>query len=329
MKLILTLGLLFISFCVVAAQNDQIAELTPQPYATNITRIGKLAFKHTVNLTFKSTGYVSKLKVDAGEVFKRGQVLASIETTELVEDKNSKFAQLIQAKRDVKRLTELLKRELSAQQALDDAKTRVEMARAAYQVAYYNLQKAQIIAPFDGIVLTRTAQVSELLGARQAVLTVAALQDNWIVRVALTEAELGQLELQQPVVVNTSHLGQLNGIVSKIPAFANTGNGLFTIEVTLVNFVYQPGVIAGQMATVEISASSEQQVYQVPSSALIGMNPFGKAIVLVQNEQRMFAQATFDVVHLDEQYVYLAAKDNLSSIRLVLQGWQQLLAKGQ
>jgi len=115
-------------------QNYELSTISVEPYTNKIQRTGKLAFKRTLNLSFKSTGYLTALSVDEGDYFTKGQILARLDISELIEDKNAKYAQLLQAKRDVNRITKLIKNNLSSEQQLDNAKTLVETTRAAYKL---------------------------------------------------------------------------------------------------------------------------------------------------------------------------------------------------
>jgi len=47
-----------------------------EPMVKKISRTGKLTFKRTLNLSFKTNGYLEKLKVDEGVSFIKGLLLA-------------------------------------------------------------------------------------------------------------------------------------------------------------------------------------------------------------------------------------------------------------
>ncbi len=330
MKSIFIFSLYYILFCFIGhaqagtAQLDLI-KVEVEPYHQEIKRTGKLDFKRTLNLSFKSVGYLTGLSVDEGGYFAKGQTLAQLDVAELVEDKNSKYAQLMQAKREVNRIRALLAKKLSSQQQLDNALTLVETRRAAYKVAYYNLEKAQIIAPFDGIVLKRQADLGELQSPGKAVLTVAAIANNWIIKVALTETEINQVTLNQTVKVNLYQLGIVNGVISKIPALADQQSNLFTIEVLLPKLSRQVRIIAGQLAEVIIATKSKKMVYRVPMSALISVDAQGLAMIAVKSaQQQNIHREKFTIFEMDNNYLYLLAQKDAQPLQLITQGWQQL-----
>lgn len=324
MKYLYILTLILVS-SISWAQNVETTEVVVEPYSDSISRTGKLAFKNTLLLSFKTNGYLQTLTVDDGDAFKKGQVLAAMDTTELKADKDAKFAQLIQAKREVARSKKLLAKKLSSQQAVDVAQTQVETARSAYHVALYNLEKAMIKVPFNGVVLKRFTDLGELQAPGKSVLRVAAIEDNWVVKVALTGSEINQVKLGQEVTVTLPNKGKIKGHIAKIPAIANTDGNLFIIDVLLADLDLARGAVAGQIADVNIHFSSDDFVYRLPIDALISVNDEGKAIVLTQDIRSSdYTHQYFDIHKIDNQYLYLMAAPNESSLQVVVRGWQNI-----
>lgn len=303
------------------AQTYDTEVISAQLYNDTIQRTGKLDYKRTLGLSFKSSGYLSLLTVDEGEKFNKGQLLASLDITELKEQKNANYAQLLQAKREVKRMSQLMDAQLGSERDLDTAITQVEVMRAAYQTSYYNLEKAQIHAPFSGVVLSRSTELGELQSPGQEVIKIAKLE--WIIKVALTGQEVSQVRLDQKVNVSLSHVGQVEGVISKIPAIANENSNLFIIEVLLPKMKIAAGMIAGQLAGVTIAFESNQFVYRLPISALVAVDDEGQAIVMAQTQHNSnFKQYSFEVFQIDNDYVYLKANRADESLRIMTTGWQ-------
>lgn len=323
---ILLLSHLVVSITNIAfAKNYDLVTVSVKPYTDKIHRTGKLAFKHTSNLSFKSSGYLTKLKVDEGNYFTKNQLLAQLDSTELVENRNMKYAQLLRAKREFTRLAKLRAHKLSSQQQLDNAKTLVETTRAAYKIAYYQLEKTQIIAPFNGIVLEKYTELGELQSPGRNVLRVAALKNNWIIKVSLTDNEVTQVRLKQKVHIRLADNDNIIGIISKIPALANSQSNLFPVEILIPNLVQKSGIISGQLADITIDFTSATFVYRLPISALVAVDDNGKAIIVTEqlNTKKLIRQH-YDIYKLDNRYVYVLANNRHHPIRIVTQGWQNL-----
>jgi len=324
--IVFTLSLLLIAKPLLAQLYDT-EVISPELYRDTIERTGKLDYKRALSLSFKTSGYLALINIDEGEQFKQGQLLASLDITELTEQKNSNYAQMTQAKREVKRISGLMDNQLASERDMDAAITRVETTQAAYQVAYYNLVKAKIYAPFPGVVLARDTDLGEFQSPGQQALKVAKL--DWVVKVALTGQEISQVRLGQKVRVALSQTGIVEGVISKIPAMANESSHLFIIEVLLPKIKITPGMIAGQLANVSIAFESDQFVYQLPIEALVAVDDEDRAIVIVQSsDNSIFKQYSFQVFQIDNDYVYLKAVRNDQALSIVTKGWQNIVVAG-
>ncbi|MBO9489940.1 efflux RND transporter periplasmic adaptor subunit [Endozoicomonas sp. G2_1] len=292
-------------------------------YQDKVKRVGELSFKQTVSLSFKSSGYLMKLLVDEGDEFEQGDLLASLDTTELIADQKAKYAQLVQAKQNFNRARSLLDEGIGSQQAVDDTEALVNVSKAAYEISAYNIEKAKIIAAFNGVVLTKTAELGELQRPGQQLLRVAPLKDNWVVKVSLTQHEVGQIKLGQHVQVLLSNQKQFKGVISRIPAMADVTSNLFTVDILLAAIERPLGIVAGQLAHVEIDLNTKQLVYAVPVDALMSINHNGRALIMIEDKGK-YSQQDYAVHSVDGHYLYLLAGDTVQPLNVVVTGWQRL-----
>lgn len=319
---------LFINpFSVNGAEPDyQVAVIEATSLENTLRKTGKVAYKRMLKLSFKSSGYLSTINIDEGEYFKQGDVLATLDITELNQQKNATYARLLQAKREVQRVESLLSKKLSSEKELDIAKTQVETLRADYKVAYYHLEKAQLIAPFDGVVLTRSSELGELQSPQKTVLTVAASSNNLIVKLALTSKEIAMVKMNQTVKVNLGAQGFVTGVISKMPAMADPQSHLFIIEVLIPDINYMKEMAVGNLVEVLITSTSEQLVYVLPVSALNKVNKQGKALIALKKAEEIYHKS-FYIEKLTNDFIFLAASANDTAVNVITQGWQGLTIK--
>lgn len=301
----------------------QLTQIAVEPYTQVIQRSGKVDFAKVVNLSFKTAGFLTELNVDEGDAFEAKQLLAALDTSELTANKNASYARLLQAKRNVVRIQTLLKKNLSSQRDLEDALTAVETTRASYRVANYNLVKAQIFAPFNGVVVHRHTELGELQSPGMGVLQVAPLANNLVVSVALTGEEISLVHLGQKVKVHLAYLGLVDGEISKIPAIADSRNHLFIIEVSLPESTFSKPLLVGQLARILIYAQSQDFVYRLPIAALNAVNEQGQALITVEDNQKL-AQYAFTIYKIDNDFIYLTAQQNSTALDVIIQGWNKL-----
>ena len=307
----------------ISNESYQITQVDVEPYIQVIKRTGKVNFRHTINLSFKTVGFLTQLNVDEGDTFEAKKLLAALDTSELNADINTTYARLSQAKRNVNRIQTLLAKKLSSQRELDDALTTVDTTRAAHRVTVYNLEKAQVFAPFSGVVVQRNTELGELQSPGKVALQVAALEHNLIVRAALTSEEIGFVKLNQKVQVHIARFGLIEGVISKIPAISNSRSHLFTIEVLLPETSFTRPLIVGQLAQILIHSQSHDFVYRLPIAALNAVNDQGQALIALDKNSTAFQQA-FPIYKIDNDYLYLQAVQSDLSLQVITQGWNKL-----
>jgi RND family efflux transporter MFP subunit len=321
-------SLILFSCCVTTVQASssegyQLTTIEAEPYTQVIQRTGKVDFARVVNLSFKTAGFLTELNVGEGEIFKKNQLLAALDTSELLADKNATYSRLLQAKRNIDRVKVLMEKNLSSQRDLDDALTAVETTRAAHKVASYNLDKAQILAPFDGVVIQRSTDLGELQAPGVSALQVATLSNNLIASVSLTGEEISLVHLNQKVKVNLAYAGLVNGKISKIPAIADSRNHLFTIEVSLEETNLTKPLIVGQIAKILIYAKSQNYIYRLPIAALNAVNEQGQALITIERNN-VPEQEAFAIHKLDNDFIYLTAQEDSAALDVITQGWNNI-----
>ena len=79
------------------------------------------------------------------------------------------------------------------------------------KIAFYNLGKGKITAPFSGVVLHKHTQLGELQTPGSVVLTVAALEKNWVVKTVLTgdENRLSLIHAIGPIALEGGFLASI------------------------------------------------------------------------------------------------------------------------
>jgi RND family efflux transporter MFP subunit len=307
----------------VANDGYQLTQIEAEPYTQVIQRSGKVDFARVVNLSFKSAGFLTQLNVDEGGVFKKNQLLAALDVSELKAEKNATYSRLLQAKRNFNRIKTLLEQDLGSQSDLDDAQTSIETTRATYKVAYYNLEKAQIFAPFDGVVVQRNTDLGELQSPGVGALQVATLSNNLVASVSLTGEEISLVHLEQKVKIHLAYSGLVDGKISKIPAIADSRNHLFTIEVSLEESGLTKPLIVGQLARILIYTQGQDFVYRLPIEALNAVNEQGQALITIEKNNKPEQQA-FSIYKMDNDFLYLDAHQNAVALNVVTLGWNKL-----
>ncbi len=123
-------------------------------------------------LASRVSGRVVEMKVDAGQVVKKGELLLRIDAREAGEAAAGASAQFINAKANYERMKNLRQQGFISQAGLDKAKADFEAAQAAHGQAGISLGYASVTAPISGIVAQRLIEQGEMAEPGRTLLTI-------------------------------------------------------------------------------------------------------------------------------------------------------------
>ena len=223
-------------------------------------------------LSFRVPGVMTSLLVDEGDTVRAGQVVATIDPAGLDARLHQAAADLERAKRDVDRFSPLVEKGAISREQLDNQRTALASARAVYDAAAFDRRWAVLRAPTSGVVLVRTAQTGEVLGAGQPVVTLADGASPLVIRVPLTDRDVARVRLGQAVQVRLDALpGQtVPGRISRIGQRARSESGQVEIEATIASM---SALRSGMLGSVRIEAgagpAAASAYLRVPAEAVL------------------------------------------------------------
>jgi len=239
--------------------------------ANIITTSGLLTTENESKLSFKIGGVLDKTFVNEGESFKKGQLLAILNLTEI-------NAQVMQAKlnfekseRDFARISNLFKDSVASLEQLQNTKTQLEASEKALDQAKFNQKYASIYATSDGFVSKKLANEGEILqpGFPVFLINEKAKQSSWIVKVGVSESEWELINLKDKCKILISNK-TMSGVVLRKSQAIDSQSGAFLIEIKL-QFEATP-LAVGMFAKVEIYSSKLKENTAIPYDALIEAN---------------------------------------------------------
>lgn len=287
--------------------------LKAQPHTKQTTRIGQLAFFKTYQESFKSSGKITQLAIEEGQAFKKGEVLAKVDTDDLSSELNQLIAEKAFVNKEIERLKKLKKVDAVSQSELDRQKSRSSQLRAQIIRTREFLDAAHIVANFDGVVVSRLADSGEFVTAGQPVLNVAPLVDNFVVEVAVQDRLLQFLEVGQQVVLkNTQSDASLIGEVKTLAQMPDKSTGLFIVKIAVTD---SPDVRVGALYNVTLTQEM-QMVYAVPVKyAQVDFN--NTALLNVSGRESGKAMPErFKVIAHDYQTIFVMPRNSETEITL-------------
>lgn len=214
-----------------------------------------------VSLTLSVSGVLDQVPARAGQVVKKGELLASLEPTlfkAAVAENRADLDRLTEehadAKRDLERVQELYNRTVSATTELDAAKLRFARAQAGLAATQARLERArrllaesELRAPFDAVVLARHGEPGLVITSQcqpAAVFSVARA-DELIARAQVDGNQAAGVKLggdTEILAAGKTMKGRVTGLVAQT-------EGRYAIEVAVPR---REGLMAGQPATIRL-----------------------------------------------------------------------------
>lgn len=198
----------------------RVMTVTPEQVQMTSATHGTIAPRTESQLTPEVSGRVVSLSeaMVAGGFFEAGEVLFSIDTLDYrvaLEQARAALArsesELDNAQKANARQQDLLKQQLTSDSLADDAQNRLRVAEASLREAKARLEKAerdlertQIVAPYDGRVRSERVDVGQFVNRGTAVATIFAT-DYVEVRLPIKDKELQFVDV--PVGTNVESMG--------------------------------------------------------------------------------------------------------------------------
>lgn len=300
------LGVLLVVYLLIpkpaAVQATQVVSAWPSQQYQVLNATGYVVAQRKAAVAPKGTGRVEWIGVNEGDVVKEGVVVARLESRDVAASfaaasANSKVAEaavtsaeneMQDADRNLDRTTLLFNKHLLSVLNLQDAKSRkarvasslksaeasLAAARANEQLAKTNLDATQMVAPFDGTVLSRSANVGDIVtplasaaDAKGAVLLIADL-GSLEVDADVSESSLAQIKIGQPceIVLDAFPDRRYRAEVRIIAPTVNRASATVTAKVRFLDT--NPEILPDMSARVTFLSQAVDTAQQKPVLAV-------------------------------------------------------------
>lgn len=221
-------------------------------------------------LSFKTSGIVTRILVEEGQQVKKGQLLATLDQTEIDAQLSQASNNFDKMKRDLERVERLHKDSAATLEQLQNVKTGYDMANEQWRIASFNKQYSTIHATTNGRVIRKFANEGELVTGGTPVLVVNSADENdWIVRVGLPDVDWVRVRKGDKASIKMDAWAdqKFDGVVSLINEGSDPVSGLYVAEIKISPKGRK--LATGLVATVNITPSEKQSLMSVPVESLI------------------------------------------------------------
>ncbi len=265
------------------------------PITRNVTLPGEIKPYQQATLYAKVAGYLRTITVDKGDQVKEGVLLAEIEVPELLADRARYKSEVEVADLDYKRLSESQKKfpDLVVPQTVDNAKGKLDVAKASLERTETLLSFAKIIAPFSGVITKRMVDPGAFIpaatsgSAAQNAAIVTLTDFNRVrVQVAVPELETSLITTDQPVRVSADGLPRRNfdGKITRFSYALDEASKTMLAEIELDNPKLE--LRPGMYATVKIGIERKEDALLVPVEGLVVEKAGSSLFIIIDNKAK-------------------------------------------
>ena len=284
----------------------KIAAVSALGLPRNISATGLVSTENEAKYSFKIGGVISRVLVEEGQFFKKGQLLATLNSTEISAGLEQSSLNVDKAQRDYMRAVNLYKDSVYTLEQLQNTKTALDIAQKGKEAVAFNERYSKIYAASDGFVSQKIASEGEVIGPGMPVLAINETRqnNNYLLKVGVTDREWAIINLGQTATVTLDGYAdkKIDAFVFRKSQAADRTLGSFQVELKLKLKDIKPAV--GMFGKAEIATNQDQNVKVVPYGSLVEADG-DKAFVFTPEGTNKVRKIPVTISRFDNQQVYL------------------------
>ena len=230
---------------------------------------GKIKSLESIKLSFKTGGIIQSLAVAEGTYVRKGQVLATLDLSEIDAQVRQAQANVEKLERDLGRFQRLYADSAATLQSVQDIETGLDVAQSQLKIAAFNQSYSKIVAPVSGVIQKKMVEVGELVSPGAPIYTIGSRQAGMSLRVSLADRDVVKVSMgDRATLAIDAYAGlEAEARVTEIAAEGHPRTGTFEVELTVENFPYE--LKSGFFAKATVYPSQQQAYYKIPMHAII------------------------------------------------------------
>ena len=256
----------------------QLAAVDSTSRSEAVVAAGLVASTNEARLSFKTGGVINRIFVKEGQRVNRGQLLATLDMTEINAQVSQAQYGLDKADRDFRRVGNMFKDTAATREQMQNATTGRDVAQQTLQIARFNQEFSRIVSPMSGVIIKKMANEGELAGPGSPILFLNSSQSgNWVVRVGVTDKDWARLALGNPATITIDAYPEESfaGTISELAPIADPMSKMYEVEIKIATNGQK--LASGMFAKIELSPTQSRSYAVVPIEAIIegnGKNAF-------------------------------------------------------
>ena len=272
--------------------NRKIAEKTPvnvgvltvEPMSSQYYKIyvGEVGASGSAVISTNHSGTLESINVAQGTQVKRGDILAEVESKNVLASYEISHATLRQAEDGYERIKKVHQSGTVADVKLIEIETQLAKAKAAAKSSELSLEECKIKAPFNGTISNVLVEPGVHVNPGTPILKLVDLSTVEI-EIPVPEAEIGRIKIGQKALIDIPALN-IEGIEAKVSLKGVTASSpSHTYKCTLVPLKKQTELYPGMVCKVRLSEVSDALRIRIPASA-VEMDSEGRYVWVVVDD---------------------------------------------
>jgi RND family efflux transporter MFP subunit len=227
--------------------------------------VGTVRAKLRAAIEPKVSARIDTLLVAPGQTVKTGDLIAQLDPREIQAKLDQALALREQATRDFARSRELLDKKITTQADFDAVQARARVAEGAGREMETMLGYTKIVAPFNGIVTRKLADVGDLAAPGKPIIE---MEDPRALRFEadVPEALIGHVKIGAKLLVQVAEgAAPIEGTVVEVAPVADAASRTFLVKLDLPA---AEGTRSGQFGRVWVQTGESKSI-RVPTPAIV------------------------------------------------------------
>ncbi|MDO3627794.1 efflux RND transporter periplasmic adaptor subunit [Mucilaginibacter sp. BT774] len=287
----------------------KVATISALEIPGHISTTGLVSTEDEAKYSFKIGGVINRIFVEEGQFFKKGQLLATLNSTEISAGLAQSSLGVEKAQRDYARAVNLYKDSVFTLEQLQNTKTALDVAAKAREATAFNERYSKIYAATDGFVSKKIANEGEVIAPGMPALLINSTQqrNSYTLKVGVTDREWAMIKLGQTAKVTLDGYEgrQFDAVVFRKSQAADSQLGSFQIELKLNSNGTKPAV--GMFGKAIIATSQGENVMAIPYGSLVEADG-NTGFVFTTTGTNKVKKVPVTIARFDNQEVYLKNK---------------------
>jgi RND family efflux transporter MFP subunit len=260
----------------------RITQVAPETISIPVHSTGMLVSSEEMKLSFKTGGIVADISVKEGDRVKKGDILATLNLSEINAQVSLARNGYDKATRDYTRTKNLYADSVATLEQMQNAATALNVAKSTLDIAQFNLMHSKIVAPENGIILKQFVKANELITSGYPVFLFGTSGRNWKVKAGLSDRDIVRINPGDSAIVTLDAWQgiRFTAVVNQVGEMSDPLTGTYEIEMTIDRTGYR--LATGFVAGVEIFPSKKETFILVPVGAIVEADGQGGYVYFVR-----------------------------------------------